>query len=42
MISYALASGGGTLRATSEGGRNESPAGRMASWASWAFFTLLA
>ena len=40
MISYTLASDEGTPRATSEGGRNESPAGRMASWASWAFFTL--
>ena len=40
--SYSRASGFGTCLATVFGSAKASPAGRMASWASWAFFTLLA
>ena len=42
ISSYTRASLALTSRATSSGERNESPAGRMASWASWAFLTFLA
>ena len=41
-ISYTSASDFGNSRRTSSGWRNRSPAGRMASWASWALRTLLA
>ena len=41
MSSYRRAWSPGTAPATSSGSRNDSPAGRMASWASWAFFTRL-
>ena len=42
ISSYARASDWGTSWATSAGSRNVSPAGRIASWASCAFFDFVA
>ena len=40
IMSYSRNSSPDSDRDASSGVRNDSPAGRMASWASWAFFTL--